>query len=78
MCACRIINGATATGFTIDLGQLEGTLIAVDGMPVSNLNGRRFPLAMGQRVDLRVQLPQEGGAFPVLALREKVRRSARA
>lgn len=66
----RIINGATATGFTIDLGQLEGTLIAVDGMPVAPLNGRRFPMAMGQRVDLRVQLPQEGGAFPVLALRE--------
>lgn len=66
----RIINGATATGFTIDLGQLDGTLIAVDGMPVAPLKGRQFPMAMGQRVDIRVQLPPEGGAFPVLALRE--------
>ena len=27
----RIINGATATAFTIDFGELEGELIAVDG-----------------------------------------------
>lgn len=66
----RIINGATATGFTIDLGQLEGTLIAVDGMPVEPLTGRRFPMAMGQRADIRLELPKESGAFPVLALRE--------
>jgi len=66
----RIINGATATGFTIDLGQLEGTLIAVDGMPVEPLTGRRFPMAMGQRADIRLELPKGGGAFPVLALRE--------
>ena len=66
----RIINGATATGFTIDLGQLEGTLIAVDGMPVEPLTDRRFPMAMGQRADIRLELPKEGGAFPVLALRE--------
>ncbi len=31
---------------------------------------RRFPLSMGQRADIRVALPKEGGAFPVLALRE--------
>jgi FtsP/CotA-like multicopper oxidase with cupredoxin domain len=66
----RVINGATSTAFTIDLGALVGTLIAVDGMPVEPLDGRRFPLSMGQRIDVRLPIPKEGGAFPVLALRE--------
>ena len=30
----RIINGATATVFTIDTGEVEATLIAVDGKDV--------------------------------------------
>lgn len=66
----RIINGATSTAFTIDLGSLAGTLIAVDGMPVEPVEGRRFPVSMGQRIDVRLTVPVEGGAFPVLALRE--------
>ncbi len=66
----RIINGATATGFTIDTGPLEGELIAVDGQDVAPVRGRRFPLSMGQRADIRLNMPAEGGAFPVLALRE--------
>jgi FtsP/CotA-like multicopper oxidase with cupredoxin domain len=66
----RIINGATATAFTVDLGSLSGDLVAVDGQPVVPKSGRRFPLSMGQRADIRVSLPKEGGAFPVLALRE--------
>jgi len=66
----RIINGATATGFTIDLGGLSGELAAVDGQPVIPKAIRQFPLTMGQRVDIRVAIPKEGGAFPILALRE--------
>ncbi|MDP1700669.1 MAG: multicopper oxidase domain-containing protein [Aestuariivirga sp.] len=66
----RIINGATATAFTIDTGALDGEVIAVDGQDVVPLKNRQFPLSMGQRVDFRLQLPREGGAFPVLALRE--------
>ncbi|MBI4922664.1 MAG: multicopper oxidase domain-containing protein [Devosia nanyangense] len=66
----RIINGATATAFTIDLGGLDGELIAVDGQDVVPSRGTRFPISMGQRLDLRVQLPSEAGTFPVLALRE--------
>ena len=66
----RIINGATATGFTIDTDTLDGEVIAVDGQDVVSLKTRQFPLAMGQRVDFRLQLPREGGAFPVFALRE--------
>jgi FtsP/CotA-like multicopper oxidase with cupredoxin domain len=66
----RVINGATATAFTIDTGTLDGEVIAVDGQDIAPLKMRQFPLAMGQRVDFRLQLPREGGAFPVLALRE--------
>ncbi|MBY5410859.1 multicopper oxidase family protein [Rhizobium leguminosarum] len=66
----RIINGATATAFTIDTGRLSGELIAVDGQGVEPVYGSNFPVAMGQRVDIRVSLPMEGGAFPVLAIRE--------
>ncbi|MBY5867743.1 multicopper oxidase family protein [Rhizobium leguminosarum] len=66
----RIINGATATAFTIDTGRLSGELIAVDGQGIEPVYGSNFPVAMGQRVDIRVNLPTEGGAFPVLAIRE--------
>ena len=66
----RIINGATATAFTIDFGELEGELIAVDGQDVEPVKGGRFPMTMGQRIDVRVQLPREVRSFPILALRE--------
>jgi FtsP/CotA-like multicopper oxidase with cupredoxin domain len=66
----HIINGATATGFSIDAGQLSGTVVAVDGQDVVPIPMRLFPLAMGQRVDILLNIPAEGGAFPVFALRE--------
>ncbi|TGR08355.1 multicopper oxidase family protein [Mesorhizobium sp. M4B.F.Ca.ET.190.01.1.1] len=67
----RIINGATATAFTMDFGELEGELIAVDGQHVEPIRGRRFPLTMGQRIDVRLQLPRDlSSSFPILALRE--------
>jgi FtsP/CotA-like multicopper oxidase with cupredoxin domain len=69
----RIINGASATNFHIDLGALNGELIAVDGNPVRPVSGRRFGVAMGQRLDIRLRLPASEGAWPVLALREGAR-----
>jgi FtsP/CotA-like multicopper oxidase with cupredoxin domain len=66
----RLINGATATAFWIDLGVLTGEAIAVDGNPIVPVAGQRFPLAMGQRIDIRIRLPQGQGAWPILALRE--------
>jgi FtsP/CotA-like multicopper oxidase with cupredoxin domain len=65
----RVINGAAATNFHIDLGAAEGTLVAVDGMPVAPVTGRRFPIAIAQRLDIRLTVPA-GRALPVLALRE--------
>lgn len=69
----RIINAATATAFTIDTGGLSGELIAVDGQDVVPVTDTGFPIVMGQRLDIRLELPKEGGAFPVLALREGAR-----
>jgi FtsP/CotA-like multicopper oxidase with cupredoxin domain len=66
----RIINGSSGTNYFIDLGSLPGELVATDGMPVKPIQGSRFPLAIAQRIDVRVQIPRDGGAFPILALRE--------
>ncbi len=66
----RLINGATATGFTIDPGPLAGEIVAVDGQDIVPIPARPFPLAMGQRVDYRLNIPAEGGSFPILARRE--------
>jgi len=65
----RIINGSSGTNFFVSLGDLQGELIATDGMDVAPVSGSRFPLAIAQRIDVRVQLPGEG-AFPILAYRE--------
>ncbi|OZA16109.1 MAG: copper oxidase, partial [Rhodobacterales bacterium 17-64-5] len=66
----RIVNAAAATVFWIDTGALEATVVAVDGEPTQPLAGRRFGIAMGQRIDLDLTVAAEGGAFPILALRE--------
>ena len=71
----RIINGAASTNFWIDLGALEGELLAVDGSYCRGVDGRPaprsrlFPLAMSQRVDIRLS-GLAPGAYPVLARRE--------
>lgn len=62
----RIINGSAASNMWIDLGALQGELIAVDGNAVYPLKGSLFPLAIAQRADIRVKLPEGGGAWPIL------------
>jgi len=70
----RIINGSASTNFWIDLGVLEGRLLAVDGSAchaasTDGLRRRFFPLAMSQRIDILLQ-PLPPGAYPILAQRE--------
>ena len=65
----RLINGATATNFWIDLGELTGQLIAVDGDAVNPVIVSRFPLAGAQRADVLLSLPS-AGAYPIIAQRE--------
>lgn len=70
----RLINGATATVFFIDTGALKAECIAVDGSPCQPVEVKQAPLAQGQRMDLLVTIPREGGAFPILAQVEADRR----
>ncbi len=65
----RVINASSATAYWIDTG-VDGRLVAVDGHKVAPIAGRRFGLAMGQRLDIDLELPSESRAFPILALRE--------
>ncbi len=69
----RVINAAAATVFWIDTGAVQARLIAVDGDRVQPISGTRFGLAMAQRMDFEIDMPSEGGAFPILALREGAR-----
>jgi FtsP/CotA-like multicopper oxidase with cupredoxin domain len=62
----RIINGSAASNVWIDLGALQGELIAVDGNAIFPFKGSRFPLAIAQRADIRVKLPEGSGAWPIL------------
>ncbi|MFL9937425.1 copper oxidase, partial [Paraburkholderia sp. RL18-103-BIB-C] len=62
----RIINGASSSQFWIDLGSLTGRVIAVDGHNVRPVAGKRFPIAMAQRLDILLDLPASG-IFPILA-----------
>ena len=66
----RVINGSAATVFWLDTGALPARAVATDGNPIQPVSGNRFGLAMGQRIDLEIDVPAEGGAFPILALRE--------
>jgi FtsP/CotA-like multicopper oxidase with cupredoxin domain len=66
----RIINAGASTNFIIDLGSLQGSLVAVDGNPIVPLVGSRFPIGISQRADIALELPGDGKAVPVLALGE--------
>ncbi len=62
----RIINGSSATNFFVQLDKLKGDLIAVDGNPVRTLQETQFEIAIAQRLDIVVKIPEDG-VFPVLA-----------
>ncbi len=65
----RVIHATAATNLWLDLGALEGLVVAVDGNAVAPVAGSRFPLAIAQRLDVRLTVPGSG-AWPILALRE--------
>jgi FtsP/CotA-like multicopper oxidase with cupredoxin domain len=70
----RIINSSAMSAYHINLGTLEGELIAVDGFPVTPVAAHNFPIAVAQRLDIRVTIPRASGAHPVLAVLEGERK----
>jgi len=66
----RVINSSSMSAFHVDLGTLDGELIAVDGFPVAPVVARRFPIAVAQRLDIRLALPRGAAAHPVRAVLE--------
>jgi FtsP/CotA-like multicopper oxidase with cupredoxin domain len=56
----RMINGSSGTNFFINLGALDGELIATDGMAVHPVRGRHFPL--DSTTARRGSLPHHGTA----------------
>jgi FtsP/CotA-like multicopper oxidase with cupredoxin domain len=65
----RVINSASSTNFTVDLGALAGRLIAVDGRPVAPVHVNRIGIGIAQRIDLRIETPGPG-VYPIFAVRE--------
>lgn len=65
----RVINASASSNYYIDLGKLTGTLIAVDGEAIKPIQGNRFQIAIGSRLDLRIKIPAKG-LYPILALPE--------
>lgn len=70
----RVINASAMSAYHIDLGALLGTLVAVDGFSVHPIAGRRFPIAVAQRLDIRIAIPKTPASHPVLAILEGERR----
>jgi FtsP/CotA-like multicopper oxidase with cupredoxin domain len=70
----RVINSSSMSAYHLDLGALSGELIAVDGFRVHPVAGQRFPITVAQRLDIRIAIPHDPAAHPVLAILEGERR----
>ena len=66
----RFINGSSMSAYHVDLGEIDGELVAVDGHGVAPIRARRFPIAVAQRLDINVTFPKGAAAYPVLAILE--------
>jgi FtsP/CotA-like multicopper oxidase with cupredoxin domain len=66
----RVINGSSMSNFHLDLGRLKGELIAVDGFRVVPVVAQHFPIAVAQRLDIRISVPHEAMTYPLLAVLE--------
>lgn len=72
----RIINAASASNFIINLGELKGELIAVDGEDIIPFSDSKFELAMAQRIDVLLEIPANDSAYPILAQGEGIKMQA--
>lgn len=63
----RLINGAASSNFVVEFDGVEVTLLTVDGNPVLPLKLRSLPIAIAQRADVMIRMPDDGRAIPVVA-----------
>jgi len=63
----RVIAASSSQNFYVDTGTLEAEILAVDGKGIQPIKGNFFQLGVAQRLDLKVTIPKEGGAYPILA-----------
>ena len=63
----RVIDSAAMTNFYVNTGKLLGEAIAADGERIKPLQGSKFQLGVGQRMDILVTIPPGEGAYPILA-----------
>lgn len=70
----RVINGATMSNFHVNLGDIDGVLIAVDGQEILPIKDRAFPVAAGQRLDILMVVPPGETGNPVFFQLEGERR----
>lgn len=66
----HIIDAAANSNFFIDLGKLNGRLVAVDGSSIDPIEGSKFQVAQGQRLDIEITIPEGDNFYPVLAQAE--------
>ncbi|MEE9451613.1 MAG: multicopper oxidase family protein [Gammaproteobacteria bacterium] len=67
----RLINGAAETNFFIPLENLARSVIEVDGEKINpDTSVNPLQLAIAQRIDVLIDIPESGGVFPILAQAE--------
>ena len=63
----RLINGAASSNFVVEFGGIEVTLLTVDGNPVMPVKLTALPLAIAQRADVMLRMPDDKRAVPIVA-----------
>ena len=63
----RVIAGSAMTNFFINTGELQAKAIAADGQKIKPFDANLFQVAVGQRMDVLVTIPNKGGTYPILA-----------
>jgi FtsP/CotA-like multicopper oxidase with cupredoxin domain len=63
----RLINGSASSNFMVEFDGSEVTLLTVDGNPVGPLRLKSLPLAIAQRADVMLRMPEDGRALPIVA-----------
>ena len=63
----RVIAGSSMSNFFIKTGTLSGQAIAVDGHDIQPIKDNVFQLAVAQRIDIQVKIPNKEGSYPILA-----------